>query len=52
MLKNLKIDADVHELLKKYCLKNSLKMNDFASNILSKFIMEKINERKLEEKNI
>jgi hypothetical protein len=39
MLKNLKIHDDVHILLKRYCLENHLKINDFASYILKKYVI-------------
>lgn len=45
MLKNLKIGENTHILLKKYCKKNHLKMNEFASYILEKY-MKDIGESK------
>lgn len=46
--KNLKISNDAHETLKKYCEKNFLKMNDWASHIIIDHIikLENNNETK------
>jgi hypothetical protein len=41
-IKNLKISIEVHELLKKYCDKNGIKMYRF----LEKLIIEKCKEKK------
>jgi hypothetical protein len=41
-IKNLKISIEVHELLKKYCDKNGIKMYRF----LEKLILEKCKEKK------
>jgi len=41
-IKNLKISIEVHELLKKYCDKNGIKMYRF----LEKLIVEKCKEKK------
>lgn len=41
-IKNLKISVEVHELLKKYCDKNGIKMYRF----LEKLIIEKCKEKK------
>jgi hypothetical protein len=34
-IKNLKIDVGVHDLLKKYCDKNGLKMYKFLENLIT-----------------
>jgi hypothetical protein len=41
-IKNLKIDSEVHEVLKKYCDKRGIKMYRFLENL----IMEKCKEKK------
>jgi hypothetical protein len=41
-IKNLKIDKDVHDVLKKYCDKRGLKMYKFLENL----ILEKCKEKK------
>lgn len=41
-IKNLKIDVEVHDLLKKYCEQNGLKMYKF----LEKLIIENCKEMK------
>ena len=41
-IKNLKIDADVHGVLKGYCDKRGIKMYRFLENL----IMEKCQEKK------
>ena len=41
-IKNLKIDVDVHNVLKKYCDKRGIKMYKFLENL----IMEKCQEKK------
>lgn len=41
-IKNLKISIEVHELLKKYCDKNGIKMYRF----LEKLIVERCKEKK------
>jgi hypothetical protein len=41
-IKNLKISIEVHDLLKKYCDKNGIKMYRF----LEKLIVEKCKEKK------
>jgi hypothetical protein len=41
-IKNLKIDVDVHDVLKKYCDKRGIKMYKFLENL----IMEKCQEKK------
>ena len=35
-IKNLKISEEVHEVLKKYCEKNGLKMYKFLENLIVK----------------
>lgn len=41
-IKNLKIDAKVHDVLKKYCDKRGIKMYKFLENL----IMEKCKDKK------
>jgi hypothetical protein len=41
-IKNLKIDSDVHNVLKKYCDKRGIKMYKFLENL----ILEKCKEKK------
>jgi hypothetical protein len=41
-IKNLKIDEDVHNVLKKYCDKRGIKMYKFLENL----ILEKCKEKK------
>jgi hypothetical protein len=41
-IKNLKIDVDVHNVLKKYCDNRGIKMYKFLENL----IMEKCQEKK------
>jgi len=41
-IKNLKIDAKVHDVLKKYCDKRGIKMYKFLENL----IVEKCKEKK------
>lgn len=41
MRKNLKIAEDVHNIIKKYCDDNHLKIGDWATAILLKEIAEK-----------
>ncbi len=41
-IKNLKIDIEVHEVLKKYCDKRGIKMYKFLENL----IIEKCSEKK------
>ena len=41
-IKNLKIDKDVHDVLKKYCDKRGLKMYKFLESL----ILEKCKEKK------
>ena len=41
-IKNLKIDIEVHEVLKKYCDKRGIKMYRFLENL----ILEKCKEKK------
>jgi hypothetical protein len=41
-IKNLKIDVDVHGVLKRYCDKRGIKMYRFLENL----IMEKCQEKK------
>ena len=41
-IKNLKISVEVHQILKKYCDKNGIKMYRF----LEKLIIEKCKEKK------
>jgi hypothetical protein len=41
-IKNLKIDVDVHSVLKSYCDKRGIKMYKFLENL----IMEKCQEKK------
>jgi hypothetical protein len=41
-IKNLKIDKDVHDVLKRYCDKRGLKMYKFLESL----IMEKCKEKK------
>ena len=41
-IKNLKISIEVHDILKKYCDKNSIKMYRF----LEKLIIEKCKDKK------
>ena len=41
-IKNLKIDEDVHNVLKKYCDKRVIKMYKFLENL----ILEKCKEKK------
>ena len=41
-IKNLKIDAEVHDVLKKYCDKRGIKMYRFLENL----ILEKCKEKK------
>jgi hypothetical protein len=41
-IKNLKINPDVHQVLKTYCLKHGLKIHRF----LEKIIIEKCREKK------
>ena len=41
-IKNLKISVEVHDILKKYCDKNGIKMYRF----LEKLIIEKCKEKK------
>jgi len=41
-IKNLKIDKDVHDVLKKYCDKRGLKMYKFLESI----ILEKCKDKK------
>ena len=41
-IKNLKISVEVHDLLKKYCDKNGIKMYKF----LEKMIIEKCKDKK------
>jgi len=41
-IKNLKIDAKVHDILKKYCDKRGIKMYKFLENL----IVEKCKEKK------
>jgi len=41
-IKNLKIDAKVHDILKKYCDKRGIKMYKFLENL----IIEKCKEKK------
>lgn len=41
-IKNLKISVDVHDILKKYCDKNGIKMYRF----LERLIIEKCKEKK------
>ena len=41
-IKNLKIDVDVHNVLKKYCDKRGIKMYKFLENL----IMEKCQDKK------
>ena len=41
-IKNLKIDVEVHEVLKKYCDKRGIKMYRFLENL----ILEKCKEKK------
>ena len=41
-IKNLKIDEDVHNVLKKYCDKRGIKMYKFLENL----ILEKCKEEK------
>ena len=41
-IKNLKIDVEVHEVLKKYCDKRGIKMYKFLENL----ILEKCKEKK------
>jgi hypothetical protein len=41
-IKNLKIDKDVHDVLKKYCDKRGLKMYKFLEGL----ILEKCKEKK------
>ena len=41
-IKNLKIDKDAHEILKKYCDKRGIKMYRFLENL----IIEKCKEKK------
>jgi hypothetical protein len=41
-IKNLKIDTEVHEILKKYCDKRGIKMYKFLENL----IIERCKEKK------
>jgi hypothetical protein len=41
-IKNLKIDKDVHDVLKKYCDKRGIKMYKFLENL----IIEKCKEKR------
>ena len=41
-IKNLKIDEDVHNVIKKYCDKRGIKMYKFLENL----ILEKCKEKK------
>jgi hypothetical protein len=47
-IKNLKIDEDVHNVLKKYCDKRGIKMYKFLENL----ILEKCKEKKIYTENI
>ena len=39
-IKNLKIDEDVHNVLKKYCDKRGIKMYKFLENLILTFIVK------------
>ena len=49
-IKNLKISEDSHSILKKYCMKNGLKIHKFLEKLIEeeKKALEKLSE---EEKN-
>lgn len=40
LYKNLKIKEDTHKMLKIYCAKNSLKINEFVNEIIKKEIQK------------
>ena len=40
-IKNLKIDVDVHDVLKKYCDKRGIKMYKFLENLITEKCQEK-----------
>lgn len=44
-MKNLKITEEAHELIKKYCDKNFLKISEWISHEIIKLIKEKENDK-------